>query len=161
VNIEGPDRFRITIHSDRVPAPFEIAGPDGQRGFAGRATTAVPKLYVVSVDETPIYVGITRQRMQARLRIGWPQKPQHGYHGYQWRHKLRAAVLDLWYQTDAPPGVEGMRDIETVEAEVVFLIRQAGQWPQWQTEIHFHESTTEHRAVAEAIWNHYQHGESA
>jgi hypothetical protein len=158
VNIEGPDRFRITIHSDGVPAPFEIEGPDRQRGFAGRATTAVPKLYVVSVDETPIYVGITRQRMQARLRIGWSATGKHGYHGYQWRREYPAAMLDVWYQLGAPPGVEVMRDIETVEAEVVFLIRQAGQWPRWQTEIHFHESTAEHRAVAEAIWNQYRRG---
>jgi hypothetical protein len=116
---------------------------------------------VVSVDDQPIYVGITRQRMQARLRIGWPATAQHGYHGYQWRREYPAAMLDVWYQLDAPPGVEGMLEIETVEAEVVFLIRKTGQWPRWQTEIHFHESTTEHRAVAQAILNHYQHGESA
>jgi hypothetical protein len=31
----------------------------------------------------------------------------------------------------------------TIEAEVVYLIRQAGQWPLFQTEIHFHESSEE------------------
>jgi phospholipase/lecithinase/hemolysin len=42
-------------------------------------------------------------------------------------------------------------DIETVEAEVVFLIRCAGQWPQYQTEIHFHPSTAVHRDIAASI----------
>ena len=47
------------------------------------------------------------------------------------------------------------RDIETVEAEVVYLIRSAGQWPEFQTEIHFHPSTPVHRKVAEEIMQHY------
>jgi hypothetical protein len=60
-------------------------------------------------------------------------------------------VLDIWCHEDAPSGSDD-RDIETVEAEVVFLARQAGQWPEGQTEIHFHPSTEEHRAVAASIW---------
>jgi hypothetical protein len=46
-------------------------------------------------------------------------------------------------------------DIETIEAEVVFLIRAAGQWPTHQTEIHFHESNEEHRAIAHSIMARY------
>jgi hypothetical protein len=38
-----------------------------------------------------------------------------------------------------------------VEAEVVFLIRCAGQWPPFQTEIHFHASDPVHRQVAAKI----------
>ncbi len=48
-----------------------------------------------------------------------------------------------------------MLDIETVEAEVVYRIRHAGQWPQYQTEIHFHESKRVHRDVAASILGHY------
>lgn len=44
------------------------------------------------------------------------------------------------------------RDMETIEAEVAFSARQAGQWPQGQAEIHFHPSTKEHREIATAIW---------
>jgi hypothetical protein len=47
------------------------------------------------------------------------------------------------------------RDIETVEAEVVFLIRSKGQWPLFQTEIHFHESSEQHRMIAAAIIGHF------
>jgi hypothetical protein len=47
------------------------------------------------------------------------------------------------------------RDIETVEAEVVYLIRAAGQWPAFQTEIHFYPSSARHREVAAQIMSHY------
>jgi hypothetical protein len=42
--------------------------------------------------------------------------------------------------------------METVEAEMVFLARRAGRWPEGQTEIRFHPSTTEHREIALTIW---------
>ena len=47
------------------------------------------------------------------------------------------------------------RDIETVEAEVVYLIRKQGQWPEFQTEIHFYKSNDIHRKVAADIMAHY------
>ncbi|WP_224785366.1 hypothetical protein [Pandoraea pnomenusa] len=46
-------------------------------------------------------------------------------------------------------------DIETIEAEVVYLIRQAGQWPKFQTEIHFHPSSAYHREWASTIAKRY------
>jgi len=52
---------------------------------------------------------------------------------------------------DAPPQ-NSDRDMETIEAEVVFLATQAGDWPEGQTEIHFHPSTPEHREIATSIW---------
>jgi hypothetical protein len=48
------------------------------------------------------------------------------------------------------------RDIETVEAEVVYLIRSAGQWPKFQTEIHFYPSTPHHRKMAAKIMARYR-----
>lgn len=77
-----------------------------------------------------------------------------GYYGYAWRHALREANLDVWCHEDAP-AERPMRDIETVEAEVVLLIRLEGQWPQYQTEIHFHPSSSIHRETAERIMARY------
>src|SRR6266481_2316716 len=71
--------------------------------------------------------------------------------GYAWRHNYTQAVLDIWCHEDAPPENPD-RDIETIEAEVVFLARLAGQWPAGQTEIHFHPSAQEHREAAARIW---------
>lgn len=38
----------------------------------------------------------------------------------------------------------------------MFLIRQrTGQWPRFQTEIHFHPSTEDHREAAQSVLDHY------
>ncbi|MFL9898050.1 hypothetical protein PQR71_07755 [Paraburkholderia fungorum] len=75
-------------------------------------------------------------------------------HGYAWRRQLLKADLDIWCHRD-PPEQNPCLDIETIEAEVVYLIRQAGQWPRFQTEIHFHESNEEHRRCASVVIEKY------
>jgi len=72
---------------------------------------------------------------------------------YSLAQKLREANLDVWCHEDAPDN--STRDIETVEAEVVFLIRSGGQWPVHQTEIHFHASSERHREVAAQVMGRY------
>lgn len=53
-----------------------------------------------------------------------------------------------------------MLDVETIEAEIVFMIREMGQWPLYQTEIHFHPSNSDHRDIAKAIVSRYfRHGD--
>lgn len=158
MKLEGPDRFSIKIDRKISGGAFAIEDAAGIPKFTGLATGALPKLYVVSVEEVPIYVGITRQRMSTRLRFGWTATGKGGYHGYRWRHDFDHAHLDLWYQVQPasfPKGAEALRDIETVEAEVVYLIRQMGNWPAYQTEIHFHQSSDEHRYAARRIFEHY------
>ncbi|WP_209437174.1 hypothetical protein [Pseudomonas batumici] len=87
--------------------------------------------------------------MRNRLHIGWKANGTKGYHGYAWRRHFFTATMDIWCHADAIGG--DCIDVETVEAELVHLIRQAGQWPAFQTEIHFHKSTEEHRKVAREI----------
>jgi hypothetical protein len=124
--------------------------PKGTAKFSGQATSKLPKLYIASSMGRPVYVGITKQSMRSRLRLGWTADGASGYYGYAWRHGLTEADLDVWCQTD-PPVENSCVDLETVEAEIVYLIRKSGQWPPFQTEIHFHQSNAEHRRVAEAI----------
>lgn len=151
MHVEGPDRFTITINE----GTFEILDANGAAKFSGRATSRLPKLYVATAGGPPIYVGITRQSMRSRLRLGWNATGEGGYHGYRWRHHHREATLDLWYHLDATCTPIDL-DIETIEAELVYLVRHQGQWPEYQTEIHFHPSTDEHRAIANTIWAHYR-----
>jgi hypothetical protein len=77
-----------------------------------------------------------------------------GYYGYALNDKHSAADFDIWCHEN-PPAKNSDRDMETVEAEVVFLIRRAGRWPLFQTEIHFHPSMPHHRKIAETIIAHY------
>jgi hypothetical protein len=147
MKIVGPDRYKLTFDANR----FTVLCPKGTPKFSGLATSKRPKLYIVSVDGNPIYVGITRQSTRNRIRMGFSATGDSGYHGYAWRHKYTQAILDVWCHEDAP-AKNAERDMETIEAEVVFLARLAGQWPAGQTEIHFHPSSQEHRAIASSIW---------
>lgn len=143
-------RYKLSFDSER----FAVECPLGTTKFSGLATSHLPKLYVASVDGSPIYVGHTKQPVRNRLRLGWKAKGETGYYGYAWRHKFSVAELDLWCHTNPGKGSDCL-DIETVEAELVYLIRRAGQWPMFQTEIHFHPSTEVHRAVAFQIGARY------
>jgi hypothetical protein len=151
MKIEGPERYSLTIS----PASFTSRCEQGTSKFSGLATSLKPKLYVVSSDHKPIYVGMTKRPIRDRLRVGWKANGETGYYGYAWRHHFPNVLLDVWAHVD-PPETNSCLDIETIEAEVVWLIRASGQWPRHQTEIHFHASTDEHRAAARTIMSRYQ-----
>lgn len=149
--VVGPERYSLTYTSDA----FAVLCTQGTPKFSGIAISKNPKLYIASVDGKPNYVGITKQPMQRRLQYGWKAAGEHGYYGYAWRHTGGFAELDVWEHSDAENRNE--RDIETVEAELVYLIRQHyGQWPAFQTEIHFYESNEVHRRVAAEIFGHFK-----
>jgi hypothetical protein len=80
------------------PGLFQITDDNGLFKFGPPATSRVPKLYIVSDPRkaAPIYVGITKQSMRTRLRIGWTADGSSGYHGYKWRDKFKKVALDLW-----------------------------------------------------------------
>jgi hypothetical protein len=151
MKISGPDRYSLTFDAKA----FQVCCPLGSPNFSGKSRSKLPKLYIISVEERPIYVGVTKQEMRSRLRLGWSADGSSGYYGYAWRHSLKQAMLDIYYHED-PPAENIMLPIETVEAEIVYLIREAGQWPQFQTEIHFHPSNAEHRKVAADIFSRYR-----
>ncbi|MCS3418636.1 hypothetical protein M2399_003811 [Pseudomonas sp. BIGb0450] len=152
MNVTSVGRYKLGFNS----TSFTIECPFGTPKFSGLATSNLPKLYAICVDDYsyPIYIGMTKQPIRNRLRLGWSANGNNGYHGYAWRKYFTTATLDLWCHTDPSAG-NGSVDIETVEAELVYLIRQAGQWPLFQTEIHFHRSSEVHRNVAAGIGAHY------
>ena len=152
LKIVGPERYDMSISPDG----YIVRCGKGTNKFSGLATRLIPKLYVISVDEWPIYVGITSRRMSERLNFGWRAKGEHGYHGYRWRHSISDAKVDIWAQEEPARVMGEILGIEIIEAEVVFLIRQMGQWPMYQTEIHFHQSSDDHRKWAAAIMEKYR-----
>jgi hypothetical protein len=149
MKIEGPEVYELAL----TDSAMTVRCAKGTPRFSGLATNKLPKLYIVSIAGKPVYVGFTKRNVRNRLREGLKAVGEHGYHGYAWR-KNKKATLSVWCHTNAVSRNE--RDIETVEAEVVFRIRSAGQWPAFQTEIHFHPSTKVHRDVAAKIMKHYR-----
>jgi hypothetical protein len=129
MKLDGPDRYYLAVPKGR----FSIKAALGDRRFGHRASGRSPKLYVVHDHDFPIYVGVTKQPIADRLRLGWSADGEHGYHGYAWRHAFKSVGLDIWYQTLAASRGQ-LGDLETVEAEVVYLLRgRYGQWPAYQT----------------------------
>lgn len=159
MNLDGPIRYRLEFDA----TAYHVECPKGSRTFAGLASQRAPKLYVVARARPsdgriwPIYVGVTRQPLGARFRLGWFADGRTGYHGYAWRRAFTDAVVDVWSYTP-PMGMSAAAaktEIETVEAELVYLIRQGGQWPEHQTEIHFHPSAAHHRLAAAQAFTEY------
>ncbi|MCC6738246.1 MAG: GIY-YIG nuclease family protein [Planctomycetia bacterium] len=114
-----------------------------------------PKLYLVVARGKTIYVGITKQPLRARLRYGWTADGKHGYHGYAWRKTVRDVIVFVWSHPKKSKAAEV--EMETIEAEVVHLIRAEGQWPAFQTEIHFHVSKARHREAAREVLRFVRH----
>jgi hypothetical protein len=138
----GPNYYDLTIE----PPGYRVAAA-GRRGFRSTCCGTDYKLYVILLAGSFAYVGVTKQKMADRFRLGWRAAGESGYYGYTWRHQASAGRLLVW---SLPSGAvdDPKRFIETVEAEVVYLVRQEGQWPLFQTEIHFHTSEAEHRELA-------------
>jgi hypothetical protein len=98
MKIAGPERYKLSFDTKT----FVVTCNRGTTKFSGLATTKLPKLYIVSVQAKPIYVGVTRQSMGSRFRLGFSAKGESGYYGYAWRHKFNEAVLDIWRHEDPP-----------------------------------------------------------
>ncbi|MEK7469265.1 MAG: hypothetical protein AAB074_17970 [Planctomycetota bacterium] len=155
MNLIGPEEFDLEF----TKCKFEKLVPRAKEGMSARARARRPKLYVVTDGQVPVYVGITRQPIVARLRYGWYADGRTGYYGYAWRRCLKTASLWLWFHPRR--GKSAVRELETIEAEVVYEIRRKGQWPEHQTQIHFHPSSPEHRDAALAVLGSFDSGVAA
>ena len=171
--------MELTEHTRyRIEFPYEYVNPKGENGekaFVPPFNREGLKLYVISDGGTPIYVGRTKDPILERLGSGL--RPSPNSYGYLWRHYLKEATIDIWILTLDKQDISEMEEdpsmkrakkdnseearieeiiIETLEAEVVFLIRQrAGKWPKYQSEIHFHQSQKMHKRIAAEIVSHF------
>ena len=113
-----------------------------------------PKIYLISKSKKILYVGITKQSIITRLRIGERayKKPQNGYSGYKWLKEN--AIYDLSIVLFGDIIEDANLYLETIEAEIAYLVRNIeGQWPGYQNEIHFHESNKAQRDISLEIVN--------
>ena len=140
-------RLRIDLHTFGCIQTNGIA----QEGFVAPDTkNKLPKIYVVKDSNEICYVGVTTQSINARLKLGFAENGNNGYHGYKWRRVLKEADLLVWAFPDKDAGF-----VEAVEGELVYLIRRdTGKWPKYQMEIHFHpDATEEEQRAAGSILN--------
>lgn len=145
-------------------------GENGETSFGPPFNRRGTKLYVISSDGVPIYVGKATRPILERLGEGI-----RGENSYMWSRFLRESTLDLWAVTVMDHDIDAMKDdpsmklakgnkeketdiiLETIESEVAYCIRQAfGHWPRYQVEIHFLQSLDEHREKAQEIVSYYR-----
>jgi hypothetical protein len=120
-------------------------------GSWGSANKAVPKIYILKYKEKIIYVGITKMPLSNRFRYGLSASGLGGYHGYAWKQlaaRKESDPINLYIY------LFGSEEwTEAIEAEIVYLIRyKTGNWPEHQTEIHFHQTTKAEKSMAEKIY---------
>jgi hypothetical protein len=149
VQLRGPYQYSVTV---RDTGGYAVTNQNGGNTFLAPVAQRGPKLYAFSSGGRLVYIGQTIQGMAARMRLGFQADGTGGYYGYGWRQALTEADLYIWCLDQAPEEKEVLA-LECIEAEIVFLCRSVyGQWPSYQTEIHFHESTQEHRDLAAQVF---------
>jgi hypothetical protein len=154
MRLVGPYRYTVTVQD----GGYVVLNDKGGSNFVSPVTTRCSKLYVFAADNRPVYVGQTVQGMAARMRLGFQADGSNGYYGYRWRHELASAQLLVWCLEEL--GEEnGVLASECIESEIVFAYRlKFDQWPKYQTEIHFHETSAEHRALAAQVFGFFVEG---
>lgn len=139
-------RYRMMLKNRKI-ASIEMSGHKVESFTQPDTKSKLPKLYVVKSGSEVIYVGLTTQSIQTRLRYGLKAQGETGYYGYKWKDLSEVDIL-IWCFPQ-----ESREHIEAVEAELVYLFRQhLGKWPKYQMEIHFHNISEDEIKVAEAIF---------
>ena len=144
--------YKLSLLNKKI-ASLSIKTKEGMwiesKGFQNPVThNKLPKLYIIKNKSEIIYVGIASRSITNRLRDGFAAKGKGGYHGYRWKDLQDDIEILIW----CFPG-KSLQYVESIEAEVVFAIRNhTGQWPNFQTEIHFHNVTDEEQKLAFLIY---------
>jgi len=135
--------YTISVRNKKI---VSVLSDVGTNHFVSPVTKKGGKIYIVGKRRQIHYVGITRQPIRNRLYSG--VKPNHaaGYHGYKWLVENGDHCLIIWEFDDKA-------NIEALEAEVVHCLRiNYGDWPEYQTEIHFHPTKDNERTLAKRIF---------
>lgn len=152
MKLNNPQEYKLSL----LPGgQYKLSNAEGPASFSKPASTrGVAKLYTLSHAGKLLYVGIAQQPMASRLNYGFKANGKGGYHGYKWKHLSHELTLNIWTASEKEKYVP-LREMEAIEAEIAFLCRrESGQWPEFQNEIHFYQSTESHRSAAEKVYNH-------
>ena len=149
MKVPSPQIYRLLLQAGSGYQATRVG--ETRAGFHFPLTRPCPKLYVVVRQTEFHYVGITNRPMAARINLGLKAKGKGGYHGYKWKHIREPLGLLVW-AFENEKGASFLRELETVEAEVAFLVRHTtARWPLSQTEIHFYHATPAHLQAAQGI----------
>jgi hypothetical protein len=147
------DKFTLTLAgtSNHRYISDRKRGGKSFLNFDGTLASRKPKLYIVQHEASIVYIGFTVDLFSSRLRNGLApgkydknEKPMggniHGYHGYKWKMFNQVDIMVWTFKNfDIPISESAKLMFENIEAEMVhFFKNQTGNWPKYQSEIHFY-----------------------
>lgn len=139
--------LELEIRDKKIISIFNLNSKKTQKTFTKPLTEKRYKLYVIKKNKEFLYIGITRQSLSSRFRLGFNADGGNGYHGYKWKDMKRVKVL-VWVFDNY-----NENQIESIEAELVYLVRkQTNRWPRFQNEIHFNNDFVNGENIATQIF---------
>jgi hypothetical protein len=166
--IPNPEKFTLHLKGNK-DSGYKISDKL-QNGilikkFGSSVTKKHPKIYVVLSEEKIVYVGYTSDSITNRLRSGLNPANKskantsgtdtHGYSGYKWRGLQNVELLVFVFNGFEIPVSKAYKLMfENIEAELVHQIKSNGDWPKYQSEIHFY-SDFEHNDFSQKPVNCY------
>jgi len=150
--ITNPKLYIYTIKIEKQKIVSVLSIDDNANYFKYPVTEKGKiKIYLIGKNKSIHDVDITTQSIRSRLRYGVNPNHRTGYHGYQWLREEGKHIIVVWvFSSDDN---ENREFYETVEAEIVYLLRACyGQWPKYQTEIHFYRTNSKIKSLAAKIW---------
>jgi hypothetical protein len=143
IGVDKPFVYKFAVKDGKIE---NIESPSGKAHFEKPVTQRGEKIYLIADENEIVYVGITRQSLRTRLRIGENPDKSTGYHGYQWLRKDGRYRIIVFMD-------EALSDPEPIEAEIVYTIRKRTRyWPRAQTEIHFSNVDDDQRQIARNLY---------
>ena len=145
--IKNYTSLELEIRDKKIVKIFNLNSNKFQRTFTKPLTEKRYKLYAIKENKKILYIGITRQSLSSRFRLGLSADGGNGYHGYKWKDMKKVKVL-VWFFDNY-----NKNQLESIEAELVYLVRnKTNRWPRFQNEIHFNNNFAKGKKVAEQIF---------
>lgn len=145
--IKNYTSLELEIRDKKIVKIFNLNSNELQETFTKPLTEKRYKLYVIKKSKEFLYIGITRQSLSSRFRLGLNANGKRGYHGYKWKG-MEKIKLFVWVFDNYDE-----KQLESIEAELVLLVRNTTKrWPLFQNEIHFNNNFTNSKKVATQIF---------
>lgn len=153
-------RFKMRIEPTKIKGKKRVSyikkvGAFRKKRWYEANNESLSKIYILKLGTDIIYIGITKSKLSNRFRYGLAAIGANGYHGYKWKElasKGESSDIDLFVYLFK--NNEKNENIEAIEGEIAYLVRnKKGDWPKYQTEIHFHPKSAKEVKIAEKIYN--------
>ncbi|MFH1196842.1 MAG: GIY-YIG nuclease family protein [bacterium] len=145
--VENYISLELEFKDNRIINILDLNSKKVLNSFSKPLTGKGYKLYIIKSNKEFLYIGITRQSLRNRFRLGFKAEGKNGYHGYKWKN-IKCVQLFVWIFESC-----NETQLENIEAELTYLVRnKTNSWPLFQNEIHFNNKFKDGRKIASQIF---------